>query len=96
MPFYGSIVVIRRTGLDGSIFPLVSSECLLGRGEHCDIRVQLPTVSGEHCKITINNSDQVRKTVYMFYEHNAESIWESFDFLLSLQFLTLKTQPNVI
>ena len=74
MPFYGSIVVIRRTGLDGSIFPLVSSECLLGRGEHCDIRVQLPTVSGEHCKITINNSDQVRSTVYMFYEHNAESI----------------------
>ena len=62
MPFYGSIVVIRRTGLDGSIFPLVSSECLLGRSEHCDIRVQLPTVSGEHCKITINNSDQVRLT----------------------------------
>lgn len=62
MPFYGSIVVIRRTGLDGSIFPLVSSECLLGRGEHCDIRVQLPTVSGEHCKITINNSDQALLT----------------------------------
>merc|ERR1712193_330764 len=62
MPFYGSIVVIRRTGLDGSIFPLVSSECLLGRSEHCDIRVQLPTVSGEHCKITINNSDQALLT----------------------------------
>ena len=60
MPFYGSIVVIRRTGLDGSIFPLVSSECLMGRAEGCDIRVQLPTVSGEHCKVTINNSDQVR------------------------------------
>ena len=60
MPFYGSIVVIRRTGLDGSIFPVTSSEILMGRADGCDIRVQLPTVSGEHCKITINNSDQVR------------------------------------
>ena len=79
MPFYGSIVVIRRTGLDGSIFPLVSSECLLGRGEHCDIRVQLPTVSGEHCKITINNSDQVRKPVNMFYGYNVGIVQSSFE-----------------
>ncbi len=60
MPFYGSIVVIRRSGVDGSIFPLVSSECLLGRDEGCDIRIQLPTVSGKHCKIDVNGSDQVR------------------------------------
>ena len=59
MPFYGSIVVIRRSGVDGSIFPLVSSECLLGREEGCDIRVQLPTVSREHCRISVNQSDQV-------------------------------------
>ena len=60
MPFYGSIVVIRRSGVDGSIFPLVSSECLLGRADGCDIRIQLPTVSREHCKISVNQSDQVR------------------------------------
>ena len=59
MPFYGSIVVIRRSGVDGSIFPLVSSECLLGREEGCDIRVQLPTVSREHCRISVNQSEQV-------------------------------------
>jgi pSer/pThr/pTyr-binding forkhead associated (FHA) protein len=59
MPFYGSIVVIRRSGVDGSIFPLVSSECLLGRAEGCDIRVQLPTVSREHCRISVNQNEQV-------------------------------------
>ena len=63
MPFYGSIVVIRRSGVDGSIFPLVSSECLLGRAEGCDIRVQLPTVSREHCRISVNQSEQVSQNI---------------------------------
>ncbi|MEM7024896.1 MAG: FHA domain-containing protein [Pseudomonadota bacterium] len=60
MPFHGSIVVIKRSGTDGSIFPLVNDSCLLGRAEGCDIRVQLPTVSKEHCKITVNENQQVR------------------------------------
>ena len=58
--------MIRRSGVDGSIFPLVSSECMLGRDEGCDIRVQLPTVSGEHCKISVNASDQVRSLTEIF------------------------------
>ena len=67
MPFYGHIVVIRRSGVDGSIFPLVSSECLLGRAEGCDIRVQLPTVSREHCRISVNQSEQVSKKKNQMY-----------------------------
>ena len=47
MPFYGLIVVIKRSGADGSTFPLVNDECLIGRGEGCDIRIQLPIVSKE-------------------------------------------------
>ena len=50
--FHGSIVVIKRNGKDGSVFPLVEDSCLLGRGEWCDIRVQLPTVSREHCALS--------------------------------------------
>jgi antigen KI-67 len=57
--FYGSIVVIKRSGVDGSVFPVVNTQCLFGRSEGCDIRVQLATVSKDHCKININENDQV-------------------------------------
>ena len=60
MPFRGCVVVIKRTGVDGSVFPLVTESCLLGRNENCDIRVQLPAVAGEHCKISVNENKQVR------------------------------------
>ncbi len=60
MPFHGSIVVIRRSGADGSIFPLVNETCYLGRAEGCDIRVQLPTVAKEHCRVSVSNNQQVR------------------------------------
>jgi len=53
MPFYGSIVVIKRSGADGSAFPLINEECLLGRSEGCDIRIQLPVVSKEHAKLRV-------------------------------------------
>ena len=53
------MVVIKRSGVDGSVFPLVTESCLLGRNENCDIRVQLPAVAGEHCKISVNENKQV-------------------------------------
>jgi len=60
MPFHGSIVVIKRSGFDGSVFPLVNGDCVMGRAEGCDIRVQLPTVSEEHCRIETNENDEAR------------------------------------
>uniref|UniRef100_H2YXT6 FHA domain-containing protein n=1 Tax=Ciona savignyi TaxID=51511 RepID=H2YXT6_CIOSA len=51
MPLYGKIYVIRRNGTDGSQFPLTSRSCLFGRRLDCDIRIQLPTVSNEHCRL---------------------------------------------
>eukprot|EP00092_Neocalanus_flemingeri_P090503 GFUD01114642.1.p1 GENE.GFUD01114642.1~~GFUD01114642.1.p1 ORF type:complete len:197 (+),score=41.33 GFUD01114642.1:70-660(+) len=57
MPFHGCIVVIKRSGADGSTFPLVNEECLLGRAEGCDIRIQLPIVSKEHAKISVKVLD---------------------------------------
>ena len=57
--FYGSIVVIKRTGADGSVFPVVNPECLFGRDDGCDIRVQLGTVSKNHSRVVVNENGQV-------------------------------------
>ncbi|XP_056351177.1 proliferation marker protein Ki-67 isoform X2 [Oenanthe melanoleuca] len=58
MPRYGTIVVIKRNGTDGIVFPLTSTSCLFGRKSECDIRMRLPWVSNEHCKIEINENKQ--------------------------------------
>ncbi|XP_038629294.1 proliferation marker protein Ki-67-like isoform X2 [Scyliorhinus canicula] len=59
MPLYGKIIVIKRTGADGYNFPLTSSSCLFGRKTECDIRIQLPHVSKEHCKLEVNENNEV-------------------------------------
>ncbi|RMC11251.1 hypothetical protein DUI87_11369 [Hirundo rustica rustica] len=58
MPRYGRIVVIKRNGTDGIVFPLNSTSCLFGRKTECDIRMRLPWVSSEHCKIDINENKE--------------------------------------
>ncbi|XP_078268994.1 proliferation marker protein Ki-67 [Rhinoraja longicauda] len=59
MPQFGKIIVIKRTGADGCNFPLTSSSCLFGRKTDCDIRIQLPHVSKEHCKLDVNENNEV-------------------------------------
>ncbi|XP_019736884.1 proliferation marker protein Ki-67 isoform X7 [Hippocampus comes] len=58
MPLHGKIVVVKRTGGDGTEFPLTAS-CLFGRKADCDIRIQLPQVSKEHCRIDLNENKEV-------------------------------------
>ncbi|XP_049320685.1 proliferation marker protein Ki-67 isoform X3 [Astyanax mexicanus] len=58
MPLHGKIVVIKRNGADGVEFPLTAS-CLFGRKPECDIRIQLPQVSKEHCKIELNENKEL-------------------------------------
>uniref|UniRef100_A0A3P8ZWP0 FHA domain-containing protein n=1 Tax=Esox lucius TaxID=8010 RepID=A0A3P8ZWP0_ESOLU len=58
MPLHGKIVVIKRSGGDGTEFPLTAS-CLFGRKPDCDIRIQLPQVSKEHCRIELNENKEV-------------------------------------
>uniref|UniRef100_A0A3P9ICG3 Marker of proliferation Ki-67 n=1 Tax=Oryzias latipes TaxID=8090 RepID=A0A3P9ICG3_ORYLA len=58
MPLHGKIVVIKRSGVDGTEFPLTAS-CLFGRKPDCDIRIQLPQVSKEHCRIDLNENKEV-------------------------------------
>ncbi|XP_030060819.1 proliferation marker protein Ki-67 [Microcaecilia unicolor] len=59
MPRFGEIVVIKRNGSDGTHFPLTATTCLFGRKTECDIRIQLPMVSKEHCKIDVNENKEV-------------------------------------
>ncbi|XP_060795319.1 proliferation marker protein Ki-67 isoform X2 [Neoarius graeffei] len=58
MPLFGKIVVIKRNGADGNEFPLTAS-CLFGRKLDCDIRIQLPQVSKEHCRIELNENKEL-------------------------------------
>ncbi|XP_073345459.1 proliferation marker protein Ki-67 [Pagrus major] len=58
MPLHGKIVVIKRSGGDGTEFPLTAT-CLFGRKADCDIRIQLPQVSKEHCRIDLNENKEV-------------------------------------
>ncbi|XP_023676302.1 proliferation marker protein Ki-67 isoform X3 [Paramormyrops kingsleyae] len=58
MPLHGKIVVIKRSGGDGTEFPLTAA-CLFGRKPECDIRIQLPQVSKEHCRIELNENKEV-------------------------------------
>ncbi|XP_071885175.1 uncharacterized protein [Anas platyrhynchos] len=58
MPLFGKIIVIKRNGTDGIHFPLTASSCLFGRRTECDIRIQLPHVSKEHCKIEVNENEE--------------------------------------
>ncbi|XP_045295204.1 proliferation marker protein Ki-67 isoform X5 [Leopardus geoffroyi] len=53
----GRLVTIKRSGADGPHFPLSLSTCLFGRGIECDIRIQLPVVSKQHCKIEIHGQE---------------------------------------
>ncbi|KAM5322325.1 proliferation marker protein Ki-67 [Glossophaga mutica] len=55
----GRLVTIKRSGADGPHFPLSLSTCLFGRGVECDIRIQLPVVSRQHCKIEVNEQKAV-------------------------------------
>lgn len=52
-------MTIKRSGLDGPHFPLSLRTCVFGRGIECDIRIQLPVVSKQHCKIEVNDQKAV-------------------------------------
>ncbi|XP_037610880.1 proliferation marker protein Ki-67 isoform X2 [Sebastes umbrosus] len=58
MPLHGKLVVIKRSGGEGTELPLTAT-CLFGRSSECDIRIQLPQVSKEHCRIALNENKEV-------------------------------------
>nr|KAF6456943.1 hypothetical protein HJG63_011572 [Rousettus aegyptiacus] len=67
----GRLVTIKRSGVDGPHFPLSLSTCLFGRGIECDIRIQLPVVSKQHCKIEISGQ---KATLFNFSATNPTQV----------------------
>uniref|UniRef100_A0A8C5WG54 FHA domain-containing protein n=1 Tax=Leptobrachium leishanense TaxID=445787 RepID=A0A8C5WG54_9ANUR len=59
MPRFGEIIVIKRNGSDGTHFPLTATTCLFGRQAECDIRIQLPHVSKEHCRVEVKGNKEI-------------------------------------
>lgn len=55
----GYIVVIKRSGGDGTPYPMVKTSCIIGRSSECDIRVQLPEVSQQQCQVEVDPSGKV-------------------------------------
>ncbi|EDQ91330.1 uncharacterized protein MONBRDRAFT_3524, partial [Monosiga brevicollis MX1] len=51
---------IRRDGKrDGKSFPLQARQCLFGRDEKCDIRIQRPECSMHHCRLMVDDNNKV-------------------------------------
>lgn len=76
---YGRVVVLKRTGQDSASFDLTDSSYLFGRywivtegreynffrGAHCDIRIQLATISEEHCRLYRDEAGHVHGIAIM-------------------------------
>lgn len=67
---YGKIVVIKRSGQDSASFELIENGYIFGRAVDCDIRIQLLSISENHCKISRNDHGQVTPSrvffIYLF------------------------------
>jgi len=64
----GYLIIIKRDGRDGSVYPVTTPTCSVGRGLHNDIRIHVQSVSQEHCVIYTSDFKQVRNP-----EHSKES-----------------------
>jgi len=38
--------------------------CCTCRSDECDVRIQLPEVANEHCKLVLTDEGQVSKSIY--------------------------------
>jgi hypothetical protein len=57
----GHIIIIKRDGRDGSIYPVTKPTCFVGRGHHNDIKIRVKNVSHEHCEIITSEFQRVRR-----------------------------------
>jgi hypothetical protein len=56
----GHLIIIKRDGSDGSIYPVTTPTCSVGRGVHSDIRIHVQSISQEHCTIFTSDFQPVR------------------------------------
>ena len=56
----GYLIIIKHDGKDGSVYPVTTSACSVGRGLLNDIRFRVQSVSKEHCVIYTSEFQPVR------------------------------------
>lgn len=56
---HGYVVVIKRTGQDGSKFPVTEREVKIGTSPECPILINTPFVTGQHCQLIVQDDGQV-------------------------------------
>lgn len=57
---FGNVIFIKKSGGDGSKFPVTEKSITIGKSEDCLIRIQNPHVSDKHCQLIIDDNHQVR------------------------------------
>jgi len=58
---HGYVVIIKRTGEDGSKYPVTEREVKIGTSAGCHIIINTPFVATEHCALRVRNDGQVCK-----------------------------------
>ncbi|EKX37864.1 hypothetical protein GUITHDRAFT_144688 [Guillardia theta CCMP2712] len=56
---FGGLSLVKKDGSKSQVFPLVEQRYIFGRADHCDIRINLLTVSREHAEISVDSDLQV-------------------------------------
>ena len=56
---YGKLTFIKKTGGDGSKYPVTVRDISIGRSDDCLIKIQNPLIDLKHCHIVVDDNDQV-------------------------------------
>lgn len=65
------LALIMQTGTDGDrIFPIEDGRTVIGRDGRCDLRIAMPSVSGKHCEIELEN----RRAVLLSRDPRSETL----------------------
>ncbi|XP_007909958.2 uncharacterized protein LOC103190865 [Callorhinchus milii] len=59
MDRYGMLIQLKETDEGKCQFPLESRSFLFGRNQKCDLNIVAPNVAGEHCKLEVNENNEV-------------------------------------
>jgi pSer/pThr/pTyr-binding forkhead associated (FHA) protein len=53
---FGEIVVIKRDNSEGKSFEVTNQTLVFGRGQECEIRLNIPSVSRKHVELAVVNN----------------------------------------
>lgn len=72
----GYVIIIKHDGRDGSVYPVTTSACSVGRGMQNDIRFRVQSVSEEHCVIYTSEFKPVSSQLLCMITTLSQSVTE--------------------